>query len=357
MRKFIRKFMLPLVAVAMMGLAIYHVVQAHQAPPAGEPVIQPARNPYGRAVAGAGIVEAQTENIAVGSPLPGVVVEVLVQVGQRVELGEPLFRVDDRQQQAERKLREATLASAQAQLARLQQQPRPEELPASEARVREAQENLVEQQDHLARARQLFPGRAIEEETLIRRQQAARVAQEQLARARADLELLKSGAWEADKAVARAAVEQAKAQLQQIRTDLDRLVVRALVAGEVLQVNVRPGEYVGTPPGQALIVLGNVGTLHVRVDIDEHDIPRFRTGASAQAMLRGHPQHKFPLTFVRVEPYVIPKRSLTGDNSERVDTRVLQVVYAIDSTDRPVYVGQQMDVFIQAEPLQVANRE
>jgi hypothetical protein len=53
-----------------------------------------------------------------------------------------------------------------------------------------------------------------------------------------------------------------------------------------------------------------------------------------------------PVEFVRVDPYVIPKRSMTGDNTERVDTRVLQAIYALAATNRPIYVGQQMDVFI-----------
>jgi hypothetical protein len=82
------------------------------------------------------------------------------------------------------------------------------------------------------------------------------------------------------------------------------------------------------------------------VDIDEHDIPRFKAGAPARASLRGAPEQSYPLTFVRVEPYVIPKKSLTGDNTERVDTRVLQVIYALEVNGKPVYVGQQMDVFI-----------
>jgi hypothetical protein len=83
------------------------------------------------------------------------------------------------------------------------------------------------------------------------------------------------------------------------------------------------------------------------VDIDENDIPRFRPGAPAKAMLRGDPRQEFGLRFVRVEPYVIPKKSLTGDNTERVDTRVLQVIYALDKTSAPVYVGQQLDVYVE----------
>ena len=117
----------------------------------------------------------------------------------------------------------------------------------------------------------------------------------------------------------------------------------------VLQVNLRPGEFVGTPPNQPLIVLGDIDVLHVRVDIDENDIHRFRPGMKALAKLRGDPSRELPLRFVRVEPYVIPKKSLTGDNIERVDTRVLQVIYSVDAKETGLYVGQQVDVFLSGE--------
>jgi multidrug resistance efflux pump len=221
-------------------------------------------------------------------------------------------------------------------------------LPPSEASLREAQANLADQEDQVRRARQLYGSRAIGQEELTRREQAYRVAKEQVARAQANYDLLKAGAWEQDKAVSRAKVAQARAQVQQSRTELQRLEVKALGDGEVLDVKVHPGEFVGTPPGQTLLMLGNVRKLHVRVDVDEHDIPRFRPGAPANAVLRGNTKVNYPLTFVRVEPYVLPKKSLTGDNTERVDTRVLQVIYAIDTPNAPVYVGQQLDVFIDA---------
>jgi multidrug resistance efflux pump len=272
---------------------------------------------------------------------------VYVKVGQRVKKGERLFALDERQLKAELAVRDAALLSAQAQLDRLEKQPRPEELPAWEAKEREAQANLVDQEDQRRRSRRLYPTGAIGQEEMVRRDQAARMAREQYARAKADLALQKAGAWGPDKEVARAAVKQAEAQVKQTKIELERLQVVALVDGEVLQVNVRPGEFVGAPPGQALVVLGNVRQLHVRVDIDEHDIPRFRPGAPARAMLRGDPRQEFPLRFVRVEPYVIPKKSLTGDNTERVDTRVLQVIYALDSKAAGVYVGQQVDVYVE----------
>ena len=59
---------------------------------------------------------------------------------------------------------------------------------------------------------------------------------------------------------------------------------------------------------------------------------------------------------MRVEPYVVAKRWLTGDNTERVDTRVLQVIYELDACDAAAYVGQQVDVFIDAVvPSQLAQ--
>jgi multidrug resistance efflux pump len=366
-----RKYVLPAVAAALLLFSIFQVVRGQQKPPKLEPPVQPSRMPFNTGVAGAGLVEAQTENISVGSALAGIVTEVNVKVGDRVSgpsqapflavgpglraappseevrKGTVLFRLDDRNLRAELRVREANLAAAVAQLDKLNQMPRPEEVPSSEARVEEAKANLLNLEDQNRRAQAAFARQGIAEEELITREQQARVAREQYRRADADYKLLKAGAWSADKDIARANIEQMRNQVEQTRIELERLEVRALVDGEVLQVNVRPGEFVGAPPSQALIVLGSVKQLHVRVDIDEHDIPRFRPGAPARAMLRGDPRQEFRLRFVRVEPYVIPKKSLTGDNTERVDTRVLQVIYAIEDPAVRVYVGQQLDVYVE----------
>ena len=98
-----------------------------------------------------------------------------------------------------------------------------------------------------------------------------------------------------------------------------------------------------------MIVLGRSKPLHVRVDVDEHEGWRVPAGARAVGHLRGNAELKTPLQFVRFEPFVVPKRSLTGDSTERVDTRVLQVIYRVERDDLPLFVGQQLDVFIDAE--------
>jgi HlyD family secretion protein len=342
----------------MLIFAVFHVVKAQQVPPKPPPPVEPARTPFGKSVAGAGIVEARRQNIAIGTPIAGVVLEVYgpkkpgmapwdAQVGETVKKGDPLFLVDDRQLKAQLKSAEANVKAAEAQLAKLENQPRPEEVEPVKAALAVAKAQRALQLDLAERDRRLIPSGAASEEEYRQRMLSAETAKQQEIQADMQLKLTTAGAWKYDKDIARANVEVARAQAGQVRTDLDRVLVEAPEDGVVLQINVRPGEYVGAQPGQALMVLGATDkTVHVRVDVDEHDIPRFRPGAPARASLRGSPDETYALQFVRVEPYVIPKKSLTGDNTERVDTRVLQVIYALDATDKPVYVGQQMDVFI-----------
>src|SRR5262249_15959725 len=152
------------------------------------------------------------------------------------------------------------------------------------------------QQDLAERARRLRPSGAVADEDANQRLLSFGVAQKQLAQAKAEDALLKAGAWKVDKDIVAANVALAEAQILQTKTGLDRVLVRGARAGVILEVNVREGEYVGTPPGQALMLLGAIDEkVHVRVDIDEHDIPRFQKGAPAHASPRGNPAISYPL--------------------------------------------------------------
>jgi len=189
---------------------------------------------------------------------------------------------------------------------------------------------------------------AVSKEDETRRYYAFERAEAALARARAELALLEAGAWKADMEVAEAEVGLRRAEADATRVELERLTVTTPVAGEVLQVNIRPGEFAQAGVNQQpLVLLGSVDVMHVRVDIDENDAWRFSPDAGAVAYLRGHTDFKTDLTFQYVEKYVVPKRSLTGESTERVDTRVLQVIYSFQRKDFPVYPGQLVDVYIE----------
>ncbi len=97
------------------------------------------------------------------------------------------------------------------------------------------------------------------------------------------------------------------------------------------------------------MLLGETQRLQVRANVDEVNAPLVAPGAAGVASLKSMASKKIPLTFVRIEPYVVPKQSLTGENTERVDTRVLQIIYRFDRPPFPVYAGQQVDVFIERQ--------
>jgi len=348
------KLFLPMISLLLLGFAVYHVVRAQQEPPRSPPPAEPSRTPYRGTIAGGGVVEARSENIAIGSHLPGVVADVFVKVGETVEgpkpgkPGTPMFRLDDRALQAELRSRQANLTASKATLTRLEQMPRPEEVPPLAARVREAEATLNDARDQYLRAQQLIKTRAVGDEEVIRRRNAVGVAEAQFAKAEAELTLLKKGSWSYEQLIARSNVQQAEELMKQTMTEIERLTVHAPIDATVLQCNVRKGEYVASSAGSALLVVGDLSVLHVRVDIDESDLPRFKPGTPGRATPRGSPETDIPLKFVRVEPLVVPKKSLTGAGTERVDTRVLPVIYAAEPGKTKLYAGQQLDVFLEA---------
>ncbi len=343
------KLGLPVASLVLLAASILYVAESAEQDILQEPPVQPSSSPFVQTVSAAGLIEAQTENIELGAPVSGVVTDVFVKVGQRVDKWDPLFRLDDRQLQSEAQTRRADRARARADYEHLIAGPRVEEIAIAEADLARATARLQYLKDQLQRVDRLYKEKVVTEQSHIQQQKEAEMAAADVQQAEAKLELLRNGASETEKSLAAAEVQRAEARLNETLAALERLTVRARESATILEINVHRGEFVGAPAQQALVVMGNVDTLHVRVDIDELEIPRFRAGSAANAFLKGHPDRAFPLRFVRVEQRVIPKRSLTGYGNERVDTRVLQVIYALNpAAGEQLFVGQQVDVYVDA---------
>jgi multidrug resistance efflux pump len=343
------KYGLPIVAVLALVLAAASVNRMTPVRASVTPPVPPPTAAFPDQIGAVGLVEARSENVAISVPVPGLVTALHVKVGDRVAKGRPLFSLDDRDLRAELALRQSNLEVARTRLERLLASPRPEEIPPAEARVREAEALLHDARVQLQMIESVKDKRAIREEDLERRKRAVEAAAARLGQAKSSLDLLKAGTWAPDITVARAEVEQAARQVERVQADIARLTVMAPMDGVVLQCKVRAGEYAQVGPlQQPLILLGQLDQLHIRADVDEKDAWRFRPGSRAYASVRGNGSQRFELSFVRFEPYVIPKKNLTGDATERIDTRVLQVIYALQP-GAPVYTGQQMDVFIEAK--------
>ena len=342
------KYGLPIIAALILTFAIFAIMRSQPVHATVAPPSPPPTAGFEKSVGAVGLVEASSENIAVSLPVQGMVTHIYVKAGDHVAKGAKLFSIDDRDLQAELGLRRSSLAMAQAKLDKLLRSPRPEEIPPAEAKVKEAEELYQDADVQLKLIESVRDKRAIRDEDLLRRRIAVKAAGARLDQAKADLALLKAGAWKPDIEIARAEVAEAQSQVERVEADIDRTRVTAPIAGEILQCKVRLGEYAQTGPlAQPLILMGATSQLNVRADVDEQDAWRVKGGAGALASVRGDSSHRYGLRFVRFEPYVIPKKNLTGDSTERVDTRVLQVIFALDK-NAPVYAGQQMDVFIDA---------
>jgi len=345
----VRLIVLPMLSLAGISLAAWSVQKGDYVPPPTPGLTTPPVAPFQTRVSATGVVEASTRNVGLGVARPGLVTALPHDIGSDVDKGELLLQIDDRDMQAQLALRTAELVGAQQELARLVAMPRAEDLPPLQAAVAQRRAQLVDSENLLQLASAIADPRAISREELTRRESAVAVARATLAAADAELQRARAGAWAPDLAIAKARVDAAAAGVAGIEAELEQRRVRAPFAGRVLQVNVRLGEYaVAGASADPAIVLGAVGTLHVRADIDEMDVWRLRPEAPARAFVRGNAKLSAPLRFVAVEPLMIPKRSLSGSSREQVDTRVLQVLYALDPRQLPVQVGQLVDVFVES---------
>jgi multidrug resistance efflux pump len=346
----IAKYVVPLIAVILVAVAVVYITVGQQESPGSTRLQDPAVSPFETTVAAVGLVEASRENIAIGAQRPGVCTKVLVREGDEVEPGDPLIEISKTADRARLDVRRAELDVAQARLERLRAEPRQERIPVSKAAVAAAEAEVTNAKDTYERNQELAPTDSVAQSELVASRARLESARATLRQAKAETDLLLAGAWKYDIDKAEADAALARAQVDRIQAQLKLLTVYAPVKAQVLRVTVQPGEYVAAGPAPELMVLGQTETLHIRVDINESDIPRFEPGNKAIAYLRGNRDQKFPLRFVRLEPFVVPKTNLSGDLTERVDVRVLQAIYEVDlddDRDLPLYVGQQVDVFIE----------
>ncbi len=172
----IRKYLLPLLAIAGVVFAVMTVIKGNRPVPSAAPVAQPASSDFPSYVAGAGIIEAAFENHEIGPVVPGLVTKVFVKVGDNVKAGDPLFQIDDRDLQAELITRKAALASAQSKLERLVNLPRPEDIPGAEAKVIESKAALSDAKNQYDMMAKVADTRAVSRDELDRRKYAVDVA-------------------------------------------------------------------------------------------------------------------------------------------------------------------------------------
>jgi HlyD family secretion protein len=306
-----------------------------------------------------GLVEPSSQEISIATEISGTVSKVFAVPGVRVNKGQPLFVLDTRLAEAvvAQRLRDLAAAEARLAMARGRVPGLEAEVQAAMTAVEAARAEKDDATDVVRIASNLNSGDTISAREITRRRNLLRTAEAKYAEASARVALAQANLALYDEAkgganitIERAAIEQARASLRLAQTDLELRTVSAPIDGEVLRVNINPGEFaLAGAVTQPLIVMGRTDPMHVRIDIDEADISRYHQGARATASLRGDAARKLQLSFVRAEPLVVPKRALSGLTTERVDTRVMQLIYAIVDDGAAIRPGQQIDVLIEVD--------
>ena len=339
---------LPLLAVGGIVAAAVTVSKQSKPVPVPPPLVPPAGSPFAGRVSGSGIVEPSSELILLGAPVSGLVEEVPVAEGQRVRRGDPLFVIDRRTLRSQLIGAEARLQAAEAKYAQAKSLPKPETLAQAEARAEQFRTAVNDAQGRLDRLLAVGEAGALSRNEKPTREFELANAKARLAEAEANLAFVRRGTYPEDLKVVEGEVAIARAEAESLRTELDRCIARAPIDGTVLRIEARPGEYAAAGPGaEVQMQLGALDPLHIRVDIDELDAWRFDPKGKAVASLRGGRQQSFPLRFVRRVPLMQPKRALTGENAERIDTRVMQLIYAFEDPNAPVSPGQLLDVYVE----------
>lgn len=366
-----------LLSIVGLSVGIWAVATADEKKPEIPLAREPVVNPYLRGVAALGIVEPAERNISVVSPELGIVVEVLVDAGQQVKVGDALFRLDSRTIDADMIRAKAAVATGEAAVARWQALPRPEDIPPLEALVAGALASLNDREEQRKLVGESAARGSGTDRDISRAIFGVSGAQAELTRARAELAKLQAGGWKPDLDALNASLNLQKAEVEALELLRTRLTVRAPRSGKILRRLVEPGEYASTDSSRPSLILGDLTQLHVRAQVDEEDIGLISqvaypwvviptpglapSGTSvgapsgddatrrlrATGRTRGAKVTTLDLEFIRIEPFARPKSDLLGMNSERVDTRVIDVVFRVRGVPEiQVFPGQAVDVFI-----------
>ncbi len=302
--------------------------------PPGDMVV----SPYDSAIAASGVIEPSSRTLTITPDTDGIINAIMVEPGQKVTAGAALFSLDDRLHRAAVEQAMAAAARALAEIDVRQADARAAAAAAEAARSRASHlQTTVERYRPIASEAMS----AEDFDKLVSDAEAAAFAFRQALHA-ADAADAAAAAAKEDAALAQAALAAAQ-------VDLERTVMRAPIDATVLGVDARIGEAV-RPADRAVpfVSIGDIDTLHARVEIDETQTHRFHPNASASAYLRGGNGEAIPLVFVSMEPQLKPKSAFRDGAVEYADARVLEARYRIDRTGnrQPLYVGQMLDIFI-----------
>ena len=265
----------------------------------------------------------------VGVQMAGTVVAVQVMEGDRIQPGQGLLQLDDRELRAAAQA--AELAVTQAELKR--QSWREVQAPVAREAEQQMLANLVQARVQLERQQALVQQGFIGQAALDESWRAFRVAQAQASSAQAQSRAHAPDGLE--QSLAQSAWLLAQANWAAARARLSYTEVRASFAGQVVSRHVEPGDTV--QPGKALLVLAPEGVTELVALIDERNLSLLRPGQPAVASADAYPQRQFAAVVSRIAPSVDAQRGAVQVN--------------LTVATPPAYLREDMTISVEIEVL------
>ncbi len=242
----------------------------------------------------------------------------------------------------------------------LKAEPRKETLTIAKKQVEYARASLKYQQAQLeiTKKEMAINPQTVSKLALENVQNSVLIAGNNLKVAQAQYALTKAGAWSYDIRNQRAIYHAARKTYASNSALLQEYVVRAPVTGDILRISTAIGSY-ASPQGvygtytqgmDPVVVMGKkTAYMQVRAYLDEILVPRLPTPAdiTAKMLIRGLSNVSVPLQFVRIQPYVVPKIELSNQRTEKVDVRVLPILFKFKiPVHMNLFPGELVDVYI-----------
>ena len=291
-----------------------------------------------------GRVEPKGGETRIGVQTAGRIVEVVVQMNDRVVAGDLLARIEDDDAQAK-------LIAAEAELA-VRKRERDAETVGQLAKERRNAEDAVAAAD-----RAIFQARRDFDRAQVARK-AGTVSDDDLSKARTAIATARDKAEQERQALRRAqttanmplptrlesAMATARAELAQIETAIERARVRAPIDGTILQMNARLGESAAPSPELALAVMGDLSGLRVRAELEERDVNKVRVGQKVVLRSDAYPGRDFNGTVTTMSQSLASPRLATRGPRRPTDMDALEVLIDVEGA-ASLLPGMRADVF------------
>ena len=220
--------------------------------------------------------EADATRLDIAARVDGRVKEVPVERGQNVAAGAALVRIDNPETVAKLEQMRAAKTVAEAQLANVLVGTRVETIAARKAELERAQAALVLAQKTFDRTRTLTEQGNSPQSRLDQMTDSLHESERAVDQAQSAYDQAVNGYTKEERAISRANVEKANADIQSVQSIMDQLVVYAPVASQVYQRNVEPGEYVS--PGVPLVTLIDLADVWIHFDLREDLVKTLKVG-------------------------------------------------------------------------------